>query len=117
MDEETPPASESDESAETLRAKYYDYCSARVADVLLGMSPDQIYVVSQEAARARGLDGELGYERMVRFATEHISRQLGLPTFADWCESYRSDPESIERRLLGLWESEGRSAEGFDQGP
>ncbi len=94
-----------EQDLDTLRAKYYDYCSARVADVLLGMTPDQIFVVAEAAASARGLNGPLGYERMVGLATEHISRQLGLPSFAHWTETYRRDPESIERRLLGLWES------------
>ena len=112
MDKASPPGgSSSDEATETLRAKYFDYCSARVADVLLGMSPDQIYVAAEEAARARGLESELGYERMVRLATEHISRRLGLPSFAEWRESYRTDPQAIEGQLLGLWESETQSAD------
>ena len=106
LDEESLPGSGRDD-AQAMRAKYYDYCSARVADVLLGMSPDQIFVAAEEAARVRGLEGELRYERMVRLATEHISRGLGLPSFREWLEMYKRDPDAIERRLLGLWETEG----------
>ena len=106
MDEETSPGSPSDEAQDTLRAKYYDYCSARVADVLLGMAPDQIFVAAEEEARARGLAGELGYERMMKLATEQISRQIGLPTFDQWLEAYERDPDAIEGRLMGLWKSD-----------
>ena len=80
MDEASRSESGSAETDETLRAKYYDYCSARVADVLLGMSPDQIFVAAEEAARARGIEGELPYERMVRLATEHLSQTRALRT-------------------------------------
>ncbi len=105
MDEDGLERAPAPEDGETLRAKYYDYCSARVADVLLGMTPDQIFVVAEEAAKARGLEGPVSYDRMVGLATEHISRQLGLPSFTSWLEAYTSDPASIEAKLLGLWES------------
>jgi hypothetical protein len=35
-----------------LRAKYLDYCSAQLADLLLYLSPDEIYLVAEKAARA-----------------------------------------------------------------
>src|SRR5690606_5316191 len=34
-----------------LRAKYLDWCSARVADRFLAMTPDQIYDLAQESLR------------------------------------------------------------------
>ncbi len=96
-----------DDPVEVLRAKYYDYCSARVADVLLELSPDEIYVLAEEAARTHPVRGELDYDRMVRLATERISGRLGLPSFREWRTQYLADPESMERTLLGLWRSEG----------
>ena len=89
-----------------LRAKYYDYCSARVADVLLGMTPDQIFIAAEEAAKGRGISGELTYERMVGLATEHVSRNLNLPSFEDWSRRYTADPQAIDAELLGLWKTE-----------
>lgn len=101
-DERSPGA----DDPEVLRAKYYDFCSARVADVLLELSPDEIYTLAEEAALTRPVRGELDYDRMVRLATERVSGKLGLPSFEEWREQYLADPESMERALLGLWRSE-----------
>ena len=66
---------ESTEPEAVLRAKYLDYCSAQVADLLLLLSPDQIYLLAQEAHRAGGKSGELSYGRMVQLATASVSRR------------------------------------------
>ena len=42
-----------------LRAKYHDYCSSQVADLLLFLTPDEIYVVAQKAARERSDGSEI----------------------------------------------------------
>lgn len=90
-----------------LRAKYLDYCSAQVAEVLLRLSPDEIFVMAQEAAKARGEDEALSYDAMVQMATVRIYRQLDLPTFEAWAVRYREDPARFESEILGLWESTG----------
>lgn len=97
------PSTGDAEPTDVLRAKYYDYCSARVAEVLLDLPPDEIFVRAQEAAASRSLPGDLDYDRMVRLATEQISGEIGLPTFDQWLEAYRADPEDVGRALLGLW--------------
>lgn len=91
-----------------LRAKYLDYCSARVAEVLLRLSADEMYVLAEAAAREAGLEDAqaLSYDRIVRLATERLSRQISLPPFETWVKAYREDPEHFERELLGLWESD-----------
>jgi hypothetical protein len=43
------------------------------------------------------------YRAVVQRVTEVLTRQLELPTFDEWMELYRSDPEAVESRLLGLW--------------
>jgi hypothetical protein len=89
-----------------LRAKYLDYCSAQVADLLLFLSPDEIYLLAQRAARERGGPSEVSYMRMVQIATEWLSRKITLPPFEIWVDDYLSHPDRYEEYFMGLWESE-----------
>lgn len=101
-----PPHPAGSESEEVLRAKYLDYCSAQVADILLLLTPDEMYVLAQDAAREVDLSGNLGYDEIVRLATEKVSRKLALPPFEVWSRDYRKNPEGYDEYLMGLWESE-----------
>ena len=96
----------SEEPPEVLRAKYVDYCSAQVADLLLYLSPDEIYLLAQRAYREDGAEEELTYIQMVRIATDWLSRKISLPPFDLWLEDYLAHPERYEEYFLGLWESE-----------
>lgn len=91
-----------------LRAKYLDYCSARVAEALLTLSPDEIFLLAEAAVRGRNEESSepLSYDQMVQLATGRISSELELPRFEEWAEAYRSDPSLFDREMLGLWESE-----------
>ncbi len=89
-----------------LRAKYLDYCSSQVAEHLLLLSPDEIYVLAQEALRAGGQKSDPSYEQMVRLATEGVAQRLTLPPFEQWAAEYEQDPARYDNQLLGLWESE-----------
>lgn len=93
-----------------LRAKYLDYCSARVADMLLSLSADEIYVLAEKAAHASGpVEGrEFSFDVVVKLATARLSEQLSLPPFEIWVAAYREDPSRFDGELLGLWESELR---------
>lgn len=93
---------------EILRAKYLDYCSARMVEVLLGLSADEMYVLAEDAARDAGLDEPepLSYDRIVRLATERLSRKVALPSFATWVTAYGEDPTRFENELMGLWRSQ-----------
>jgi len=92
--------------SEVLRAKYLDYCSAQVADLLLFLTPDDIYVLAQRAAGERGDSGELSYNRMVQVATEWLARKIRLPPFDIWVTDYLAHPDRYEEYFMGLWESE-----------
>ena len=94
------------ESEALLRAKYHDYCSAQVADTLLLMSPDDIFVMAQEAAQASGSEAELSYDRAVQLATATVFNRLALPPFDAWLADYRANPERYARYFMGLWQSE-----------
>ncbi len=101
------PLEGNSESAERiLRAKYLDYCSSQVAEHLLLLSPDEIYVLAQEAYRAGGKENEPSYEQMVRLATEGVAQRLTLPPFAQWVAEYKENPARYDDQLIGLWESE-----------
>lgn len=89
-----------------LRAKYLDYCSAQVADILLTLSPDEMYVLAQDAARESGLRAGSDWEEIVALATARVSARLGLPTFEEWAEEYRRDPARFDPYLMGLWHDE-----------
>jgi hypothetical protein len=101
-----PPETKGPESEEVLRAKYLDYCSAKVADVLLLLSPDEMFVLAQDAAREAGLALDLSYDQIVDLATGRVSRKLALPDFDTWVREYKADPDHFEEDLMGLWESD-----------
>lgn len=107
----TPRADDGRPHDPLLRAKYLDYCSARIAGSLLQLSPDEIYVLAQDAVRGREdrREGPLSYDEMVQLATGRIFRRLELPDFKQWAEEYRKDPARFDREMMGLWETEGRS--------
>ena len=97
---------DSHESAEVLRAKYLDYCSAQVADLLLYLSPDEIYLLAQRAYREEGGAGTLNYVEMVRIATDWLSSKVALPPFEVWADDYQANPDRYEEYFMGLWETE-----------
>lgn len=86
-----------------LKAKYLDYCSARVAELLLELSPDDMYLLAEEAAGGPVQSGSLSYDQIVGLATARISRDAALPSFAEWSEAYRADPNRFDGLLLGFW--------------
>jgi len=96
---------------DVLRAKYLDYCSAQLADLLLYLSADEIYLLAQRAARETGAGDDVTYSTMVEFATRWLSRKVALPPFEVWAEDYRAHPDRYEEYFMGLWESEVRSSE------
>lgn len=105
---DAPGEASADEPVEVLRSKYLDYCSARVTEALLSLSPDEMYVFAQEAARDSGWCGEesLTYGDIVALATQRISQRIDLPSFDEWRVEYERDPSRFESDLLGLWERE-----------
>jgi hypothetical protein len=96
------------EELEVLRAKYHDYCSAQLADLLLYLSPDEIYLLAQKAARdIPDVPLEAAYAQMVELATAWLARKVALlPPFEVWLEDYRAHPDRYEEYLMGLWESD-----------
>ncbi len=106
--EDQRPLAESrvDDPEEVLRAKYLDYCSAQVADILLLLTPDEMYVLAEDAARDAGETGALGYDRIVALATGRVSEKLALPPFEVWARDYQANPDRYDQYLMGLWKSD-----------
>ena len=94
------------DTPEILKAKYFDYCSAQLADLLLYLSPDEIYLIARRADQDSGEERSYTYEQTVRLATEWLSGKVVLPPFEVWAEDYQANPERYEEYLMGLWESE-----------
>jgi hypothetical protein len=103
------------------RAKYLDWCSAQVADHFLALSPAEIFEMAERAARddeisrrpsASWMSGDEevtdlhSYRGLVEKVTEVLWQQLELPSFEEWEEQYRQNPEAIEEQLLGFWREE-----------
>jgi hypothetical protein len=100
----------SDEPRQVLRAKYHDYCSAQIADLLVLMSPDEIYLHAHRAYREQGGEGDISYIEMVRVATDWLGRRIPLPPFEVWLEDYRAHPDKYEEYFMGLWETEAEGS-------
>ena len=91
-----------------LRAKYLDYCSARISEVFLSLSDEHAYELMEEAAREADLSvGSLGFQAMMQLVTRKLQNSVPLPDMETWIEEYERAPERYDPYLLGLWETEG----------
>jgi len=96
---DSEPPSESE-----LRAKYLEYCSARISEVFLSLSDERTYQFLEEAAIEAGLDlASLGFQEKMRIVSEKLRDSIPLPSFADWSAEYLEHPERFEPILIGLW--------------
>jgi len=110
-----------DDDLSVLRSKYHDWCSARVADRFVELTPEEIYELAHGGgaggeARMRGMPeasasidagafsfADSGYSDLVRRVTEALTTSLALPSFETWAASYEEDPERYDREMLGFW--------------
>jgi hypothetical protein len=93
-----------DQIDEVLRAKYLDFCSARLTEVFLSLSEERIYRLVEEAAREANLQvGTLNFRSMVRLVTQKLEESVPLPDLETWAREYTADPERFDKHLLGLW--------------
>ncbi len=96
-----------DQDSSVLRAKYLDYCSAQLADLLLYLSPDEIFVLAEKVSSSDpGPESPHSYSHIVEVATSWLADRVALPTFEVWARDYTAHPERYEAYFMGLWESE-----------
>ena len=94
-----------------LRAKYLDWCSARVTNRLFQLTPEQIYELAQQAAqqraRSRGIEAvpepPREFAELVGLVTDVLTRELQIPSFAEWRAAYGTSPQDYEDDMIGLW--------------
>lgn len=79
-----------------LRAKYFDWCSARVAERFVSLEVQQIYELAEGGP-------EMPFGEVVDRATETLAATMELPSFQAWVSGYRSDPQRYEDDLAGFW--------------
>lgn len=92
------------ESERILRAKYLDYCSARLSEIFLSLEDERVYeLVEDTAARARLDLARMGFGEMVRLVTRRLRHSVPFPDFESWAREYRREPERYDPYLLGLW--------------
>jgi hypothetical protein len=103
----------------TLRAKYLDWCSARVAERFLDLSAEAIWSLAHPD-RAEASEPPTGlpaatdesYRTLVQRATEALLSQMSLPGFDEWRREYEESPARFDREMLGFW----RETSGGDPG-
>jgi hypothetical protein len=99
---------------ETLRAKYLDWCSARLAERFLDLSPEEIYELARPEGGAEPDDVPSStqplphpthprYRVLVQRVTEVLLERTPLPTFEQWSEAYGEQPERFDAEMLGFW--------------
>lgn len=97
-----------------LRAKYLDYCSARISEVFLSLSDEHTYRLMEEAALEADLTvGALSFQSMMQLVTRKLRKSVPLPDMETWIMEYTEDPERYDPHLLGLWKSEGQDQNGL----
>ena len=84
-----------------LRARYLDYCAARISEVFLSLSDERTYALMEEAARDAGIEiGSLGFSEMMDLVTEKLRESVPLPSLGDFAREYRAAPERFDDMLL-----------------
>ncbi|NIR44568.1 MAG: hypothetical protein GWN99_09765 [Gemmatimonadetes bacterium] len=94
------------DSEEILRAKYYDYCSARVCDVFMELDEARVFELARAAEERAGVSpGALNFRDLASLLVEQLLGDMSLPDFDSWAEDYKQNPEQYDPYLLGLWKS------------
>jgi hypothetical protein len=84
-----------------LRARYLDYCAARISEVFLSLSDERTYALMEEAARDADIEiGSLGFSEMMDLVTARLRDEVPLPSCEEFAAEYREHPENFDAMLL-----------------
>ncbi len=96
-----------------LRIRYFDWCSAKVAERFLSLPEEEVWELAQRARvstvapmetdrRSALPTGSASYWELVRQVAKTLATEMGLLTFEEWVEQYRLDPGRYARDILGF---------------
>ncbi|MEJ2677545.1 MAG: hypothetical protein P8174_00555 [Gemmatimonadota bacterium] len=112
-----------------LRAKYHDWCSAKIVEQFLSLSPEEVYQLarSEEPVGGRGPAADVAgggsssaasspvvadapaqdasFRQLVQRVTEALLERTDLPSFEEWSAAYREEPDRFDAEMLGFWKS------------
>ena len=115
------------DSGEILRAKYLDWCSAKIAERFVALTPDEIYQLAERATLGQAKfarpqaslssfnpapatavadvdsDEANSFKSLVARVTEVLADQMELPTLEEWSAAYSEAPEDFDKDLVGYW--------------
>lgn len=84
-----------------MRARYLDYCAARISEVFLSLSDERTYALMEEAARDADIEiGSLGFSEMMDLVTGRLRDEIPLPSLEEFAAEYREDPGRFDAMLL-----------------
>ncbi len=110
------------------RAKYHDWCSAKIVEQFLSLSPEEVYELARTEERVRERAAAVGpevasrlsesvtlgagapgqdasFQQLVQRVTEVLLERTDLPSFEEWSAAYGEEPERFEAEMLGFWKS------------
>jgi hypothetical protein len=109
-------------SSEALRVRYLDWCSAKVAEYFLRLSPEEVWLRAAAARETPDPAAEAGMERgfvfggpsfgLARRMARQLAAELDLPSYEVWVEEYLRDPERFEQEILAAGLSVAASEQG-----
>jgi hypothetical protein len=102
-----------------LRAKYLDWCSARIAERFLALSPDEIYQLAERATHGQtdsvgplaslsyyNSEPQSSFNAQIARVTGVLADSMELPTLEEWMAAYTEAPEEFDDEMLGFWKEE-----------
>lgn len=98
---------------DVLRIRYFDWCSAKVAERFLSLPEEEVWELAQRARASTASQseseqpsalptGSASYWELVRQVAKTLATEMGLPEFEEWSEQYRDDPGRFDRDILGF---------------
>lgn len=84
-----------------LRAKYFDWCSARIAERFVHLSVQEIYALADSAAASE--EEDRSFQLIMDRATAVLASSTVLPSLEEWVAAYTADPASYDADLIGFW--------------
>lgn len=84
-----------------LWSRYLDWCSAKIAEHILGMPADEVWRRAREAPTASAPPSLFSPEFVQNLSTT-LFAELDLPDYLTWRGQYLQDPTRFDQDLAGI---------------